>query len=541
MAFWGERDYGHVLFRWQEHHALEEYMNRAADRFSSGANILCYITGGRGVWNIGDQSVTLAPGVLLGIQAGMLVELVNARTVGLEGWVVEFRQYGVLWSDAHGAELRMQSWAPPGGFGFLSAVVAGGAVRGQLQDLDLLSKGDTEQELGRHQLLYALLGALYKPTENGEPTAEQAVQRSMKYLQQHYYKPLTREELAKAAGLSPWHYSRKFRAMTGKPPLEYLNRYRMYRAQERLLQTGTRAQDIARQVGFEDAAYFSRRFKQLEGVSPREYVRTIADRSVLAMSPMYAETLVSLGVVPKAVAVVPLLLPDHQRALFERLRVRMIPTPQFSLDVQAISAEEPQMIVSHTIHEETKRSLMAVAPVAAGLSRDLLSAMAQLAALFRKEHEAEQVYAQIKSVDEQARARLAGIIRFRRTVMVLRVEPCGYRYMGAHSIGISRILYRELGLAIPPALNEGQHWFNPLRLEQLPLADPDFIFVENRVMEGGDTHGMMEALMSSKYWKRLNAVKNKRVQMIDTSLWVGYGPVGYALIVDQISEFLTKA
>lgn len=256
---------------------------------------------------------------------------------------------------------------------------------------------------------------------------------------------------------------------------------------------------------------------------------------------MYAELLLALGVVPQSVLVVPLLLPDHQRAAFEQHGVKMIPVPQYTIDCQAIQAEQPQFIVSPMIREETRRQLMAIAPVAIGFAADMMGAISQLAALFRKEREAEQLYAAMSATAAEARNQLADAIQTRATVLVLRVEHYGYRYLGAHSFGVSRILYRELGLAIPPALNEGQSWFNPLRLEQLPLANPSYIFIENRIIEGDDSQESMQALLSSKYWRQLDAVQHHRVFHVDTSLWInGCGPIGHAAIVSQIIASITK-
>jgi ABC-type Fe3+-hydroxamate transport system substrate-binding protein len=541
--FWEDRfDNEQVLFRWQGLQTLDEYINYTANHFYSKENTLFYVAAGNAVWKINEQILVLEPGRLIGLAAGTLVDIVDATGLSLEGWAIEFRQYRLLGADGSGAGLSLQDWILPEEQQVLWTGTPGRDTGEQIKGLDLPGMGLIEQELGRHQLLYTLLGALYKPAESGKSTTDQGVLRSITYMHEHYYMSLTRDELARIAGLSPWHYSRKFRGVTGKPPLDYLNRYRIYRAQERLLLTEARTQDISKQVGFEDAYYFSRRFKQLAGVSPRGYVRSIGSRSMCVLSPIIAETLLALGIVPKAVLIVPALLAPHQRYAFEQYRVKMIPISQYALDIQSIYEEDPQFIISQTIREETKVRLMAIAPVAAGLSSDLLPAIAQLAAIFRKEQEAEQLYERMNVVIEQARGQLAELIQSRATVMVLRVEPFGYRYLGAHSIGVSRILYRDLGLAIPPALNEGQNWFNPLRLEQLQLANPDYIYVEDRVMEGGDTRIMMEALLDSQYWKQLDAVKNNRVIKIDTSLWIGgCGPLGHALIVDQIIATLTKS
>ena len=82
------------------------------------------------------------------------------------------------------------------------------------------------------------------------------------------------EELAKAAGLSPFHFARLFKAATGHPPHDYHIRLRVDRAQE-LLRTRAREWNlaaIASECGFADQSHFSRQFKRVVGITPGEYL-----------------------------------------------------------------------------------------------------------------------------------------------------------------------------------------------------------------------------------------------------------------------------
>ncbi|WP_198015891.1 helix-turn-helix domain-containing protein [Paenibacillus sp. HW567] len=529
-----------VVFRWHTCQKLNDYMDYAIDRVGLVENSLFYITGGQAVWQLNDQEVILRSGIVVGLPAGTWIEPDRMGTFGLEGWVIEFRQFELKVNNEKSAEIFQSIWHLPNHREFLTGTMDGRQIRDQLQALSMLADEAVEKEVRCHQVLYTLLDILYQPVERAPQTTEQAILQSIKYLEQYYYKPITRNELAKVAGLSPWHYSRKFRALTDKAPLEYLNRYRIYRAKERLIQNDGHMHDIAKQVGFEDAAYFSRRFKQMEGISPKHYVQVAAERQLCALSPLYAEILLALGVVPNSVVTVPMLLPPHQRLILEKHNVNMIPTSQYALDLEAIAEVKPQLIVGHTLQGEARSALMSISPFISGLSRDLIPAIAQLAAVFRKEEEAENLYRYLKKIDAQARERLKTIIQERRTVMVLRIEEDSYRYLGAHSLGLSRMIYRELGLTIPTPLNRGQYWFNPLDIETLPAIDPNFIFLEDRVMEGSDTRLMKEVLMKHPSWNRLAAVKNNRVYTIDTSLWIGCGPFGYPLVMEQIVAALTN-
>jgi AraC-like DNA-binding protein len=99
----------------------------------------------------------------------------------------------------------------------------------------------------------------------------QLVRRAVGYLHRHYQRPLTRRQIAVAAGISEDYLSRMFHRQYGIGPWEYLNRLRIQRAKERLRSSDESIQTVARRVGFQDRAYFSRTFRKLAGVSPQSF------------------------------------------------------------------------------------------------------------------------------------------------------------------------------------------------------------------------------------------------------------------------------
>jgi len=75
-----------------------------------------------------------------------------------------------------------------------------------------------------------------------------------------------------------------FNRELGLSPWDYLNRFRIYQAQELLRRTNESIRSIARQVGFKDPAYFSRVFRNLMGVSRRRF-GSIPKRSSISAYP----------------------------------------------------------------------------------------------------------------------------------------------------------------------------------------------------------------------------------------------------------------
>jgi len=91
-------------------------------------------------------------------------------------------------------------------------------------------------------------------------------------LRSEYARTIALEELARAACMSPFHFARQFKLQTGFTAIEYLEKFRISRAQELILShPAMPLKQIAGQVGYSDAAYFSRIFRRRAGMSPQTY------------------------------------------------------------------------------------------------------------------------------------------------------------------------------------------------------------------------------------------------------------------------------
>jgi AraC family transcriptional regulator len=83
--------------------------------------------------------------------------------------------------------------------------------------------------------------------------------------------PLTLNELATVAGLSPFHFSRAFKAATGCPPHRYVVERRIERAKELIRKGGLGLAEIAQATGFADQAHFSSVFRRATGTTPGRF------------------------------------------------------------------------------------------------------------------------------------------------------------------------------------------------------------------------------------------------------------------------------
>lgn len=95
---------------------------------------------------------------------------------------------------------------------------------------------------------------------------------ALRAIDQHPEQELSLELLAKQASVSTSHFSRVFRQLTTMNVTNYVNAKRIVKAKELLLDTELNIDSIAEQCGFQTATHFYRVFKQITGVTPRQYV-----------------------------------------------------------------------------------------------------------------------------------------------------------------------------------------------------------------------------------------------------------------------------
>ncbi len=101
--------------------------------------------------------------------------------------------------------------------------------------------------------------------------APDTVEQSIHFMKNKLHTKLNLEVLAREAGLSASHYALMFKQKTGRAPVDYLIQLRVQKACQLLDHSALRIKEIAMQVGYDDAYYFSRIFKKLMNLSPRDY------------------------------------------------------------------------------------------------------------------------------------------------------------------------------------------------------------------------------------------------------------------------------
>lgn len=125
-----------------------------------------------------------------------------------------------------------------------------------------------------------VLGLVEQVRAARQSGSQEALERALVYVQSHYTKNLSLEEVAAVVNLSYWYLSRLFTRLVGVSFQEYVTGLRLAAAKELLLETRLTVEEVARQVGYEDASHFTRIFKQRTGMTPRAFARAHGEEGI---------------------------------------------------------------------------------------------------------------------------------------------------------------------------------------------------------------------------------------------------------------------
>lgn len=159
-------------------------------------------------------------------------------------------------------------------------------LNNELQIAHLLERMLYEQNLqdeASDEMMRALLGILLvelcrSALQHGLVSASSAkgksnewVERLRQDLDTHYREPQTLPELARRYGMHPGSLCRVFKQYTGVTLMDYINMRRIQAAMVNLRSTQDKIIKIALECGFNDLAYFNRKFRAITGKTPTQY------------------------------------------------------------------------------------------------------------------------------------------------------------------------------------------------------------------------------------------------------------------------------
>lgn len=97
------------------------------------------------------------------------------------------------------------------------------------------------------------------------------IKEAINFIEQNFQNNISIEEIAGVCGINRSYFGKIFRNSVGRSPQEFLMNYRMVKARELLKLTSLSIAEVGSAVGYENQLHFSRAFKGVYGVSPREW------------------------------------------------------------------------------------------------------------------------------------------------------------------------------------------------------------------------------------------------------------------------------
>ena len=138
---------------------------------------------------------------------------------------------------------------------------------------------------GYEELLTMYLKQIFllvqRTRQEERPTVSTYIQEEMeyarRYFNEHYNEPISIQEYAESRNMSVCWFQRNFKQIVKHTPMQYLLTIRVNNAASLLETTNYGLAEIATIVGYEDPLYFSRLFRKIKGVSPRDYRKLVQE------------------------------------------------------------------------------------------------------------------------------------------------------------------------------------------------------------------------------------------------------------------------
>ncbi|RXZ83772.1 helix-turn-helix domain-containing protein [Paenibacillaceae bacterium] len=393
------------------------------------------------------------------------------------------------------------------------------------------------QHIRLQELLYELARSNY--AQNDRHPSKEAVRRTIDGLHRLNAVAANVEDLAKQANIGKRQYTHLFKQLTGKSPVDYITDLRLNWAKKELLTSNESIQQIAQGAGFKDVYYFSRRFKQWVGQSPKQYV-SHTRQGIRVVALYYANVLLSIGVKPIGAN-----LTWWGGSAFLREQEQDIVDIGIEPSLEALSRLKPDLILINDYHNADYALLSQIAPTVMlpyEGGRSIYEDARLIGKLINKPQASEELQLRFERLAAEAREKLTGIVSRQATAAIVRFEQEGRRFtvFGDNYGRGGWPIYRGLRLGIPEpvrrcAIDSGLQIVQDLPIDELPTyaGSADYLFV-------ADEGEGIEHVRNSPVWLSLPAVTQGRAHVLDQANFSYFDPISIegqlGLLVQLLSE-----
>ncbi|MDF2668238.1 MAG: hypothetical protein K0R67_544 [Paenibacillus sp.] len=508
-------------------------------KHSIDSYMLILVTGGQGTLVINGVQSRMCNGRSFGLAPGSIIEASIEGGTDLQGYAFTFHAGST--GVNHGTAQLLSPEPPMDIFKHSGELEIVPFVRlvDYAQELYSQREGATDlQRIRNHACFQEMMLFVVEHCHGTGHSldARQAVERVIVYMQRAFQEELSVERLAFEANVSKRQFSYWFKELTGRSTTEYLSDLRINRAKQLLLTEG-RLLDIARTVGYRDEFYFSRRFKQLVGISPREYARNRKKQLRIFASECLGH-LLSLGIKPVGAK-------SHlmQQYFMRDLVTGIVDIGNPVDNKKQVLELELDLIIASNEREYEQFSSIAPTVVQPYGARTAFDQLRMLGSIVGREQEAEQWINRFESKASKQRKRLAGVISRHATVSVIEIWADRIFVFGNQWGRGGYNIYNALRLSPPDIVRKeiiDKQRYKSIQAEDLPLYIGDHLFLLVYDERGGSERAA--SMKQSEIWKSLPAVLNDQVYELDYYLFFGGDPISLDNQLDiQVNLLLERS
>ncbi|MFX3635386.1 MAG: AraC family transcriptional regulator [Candidatus Pristimantibacillus sp.] len=355
------------------------------------------------------------------------------------------------------------------------------------------------------------------------------------YMEQHYAEPLSVEQLAQLANISPKYFVDLFKRTFGQSAIDYLTDLRINRAKRYLMETNYRLREIAQLVGYSDEFYFSRKFKKEVGVSPSAFVKNPRLR-IAACTPSIIGQLLALNIIPVVSPLDSKWTPYYYNVYQTKIKVHM----GYGDDTRKVEWDKlvkarPDAIVGTellpvVIQERLTQTAPALfIPIKEVSWREQFHQIALFLGREEQERTWIQGYEQKIQLAQKQMEQAIGTDTF----VVIRVYGNGLHIYCNQ--GIHEVLYQDLKLS--PAYLDETLYNREFTLEQLGQLNPDRILV--LVCPETASRAYWLSLQHHSTWLKLKAMRLGHIYPIPSDPWFEYSAVAINRMLDEMLLLFT--
>ncbi|MGF9699689.1 ABC transporter substrate-binding protein [Paenibacillus sp. MABNR03] len=398
------------------------------------------------------------------------------------------------------------------------------------------SKNEESGPFKSHMLFYQLLDVIRDHSHRSTRDEHSWLSLVIRQIHEMVEHPLTRDQLARDANVSPEHFSREFKKHTGLTFVEYVTRLRIRLAQEHLLFANPTLQELAQLTGYRDIFYLSRKFKQMVGTAPTLYRKT--PKKIVSLTYNCTASLLALGYTP------------HMGAVASWMEEKLVRSGEISFKQHSeyelitrfdlIAESGADVIIGYAPHSSTDE-LRQIAPTVLlpFEEMDWQEQFLQIGRVTGLENHAKALLSQYDQLQQEANHTLDQRIGTRGSAVCIFWTGEGGAYIYGQGWGrASHILYQSLGFS-PPARMEkdGQllTGYVHVPISDIHLYAADHIFMAYPTDK--KERQALEALLGQEPWSSLNAVRNGHVYEIDADMFYGFDPLS---VTEQLQDIIHK-